>query len=75
MTAVAGCAGARAALIGKYSDSRSRFVALPDGSVAHVRVEGAIDKPTVVLLHGAMNSLQSFEPWANVLTQNYRAGP
>lgn len=39
----------RATLIAKYPDARSRFVALPDGTIAHVRLEGPTDKPAAVL--------------------------
>ena len=62
----------RTALIAKYAGPRARFVPLPDGSVAHVRIEGPRDKPTVVLLHGAMDSLQSWDFWARRLSENYR---
>ena len=62
----------RAALIAKYAGPRARFVALPDGTVAHVRLDGPRDKPAVVLLHGAMNSLQSWDPWTQRLAENYR---
>jgi pimeloyl-ACP methyl ester carboxylesterase len=62
----------RTALIAKYAGPRARFVALPDGTVAHVRLDGPGDKPAVVLLHGAMNSLQSWDPWTQRLAENYR---
>jgi pimeloyl-ACP methyl ester carboxylesterase len=62
----------RAALIARYSDAGSRFVDLPDGSMAHVRLQGPMDQPTVVLLHGAMTSLQSFDSWAPDLSRNFR---
>jgi pimeloyl-ACP methyl ester carboxylesterase len=62
----------RGALISRYSDARSRFVDLPDGSIAHVRLEGPMDRPAVVLLHGAMASLQSFDSWAPDLSRNFR---
>jgi pimeloyl-ACP methyl ester carboxylesterase len=60
------------ALKAKYADANSRFVALPDGTVAHVRVEGPPDAPVVVLLHGAMVSLQSWDAWSQRLSANYR---
>jgi pimeloyl-ACP methyl ester carboxylesterase len=62
----------RTSLIAKYSDSRSRFVEFPDGSIAHMRLEGPMEAPVVVLLHGAMSSLQSFDFWARDLSQNFR---
>jgi pimeloyl-ACP methyl ester carboxylesterase len=62
----------RAALKAKYADATSRFVTLPDGAVAHVRVDGPSGAPTVVLLHGAMVSLQSWDAWSQRLSENYR---
>jgi pimeloyl-ACP methyl ester carboxylesterase len=62
----------RATLISRYTDARSRFIDLPDGSMAHVRLEGPMDRPAVVLLHGAMASLQSFDSWAPDLSRNFR---
>ena len=62
----------RTALIAKYAGPKARFVPLPDGTVAHVRLEGPRNKPVVVLLHGAMNSLQSWDSWAQRLSENYR---
>ena len=62
----------RTALIAKYGGPKARFVPLPDGTVAHVRLEGPRNKPVVVLLHGAMNSLQSWDSWAQRLSENYR---
>jgi pimeloyl-ACP methyl ester carboxylesterase len=62
----------RATLRAKYADARSRFVTLPDGSVAHVRVDGPSGAPTIVLLHGAMISLQSWDTWSERLSEKYR---
>jgi pimeloyl-ACP methyl ester carboxylesterase len=62
----------RATLIAKYADAQSRFVALPDGTVAHVEIEGPAGQPTVVLLHGAMSSIQSWAGWRPALSARYR---
>jgi pimeloyl-ACP methyl ester carboxylesterase len=62
----------RAELIEKYADRNSRFIHLPDGSNAHVEILGAAEKPTVVLLHGAMSSTQSWSGWMPSLSMNYR---
>jgi pimeloyl-ACP methyl ester carboxylesterase len=62
----------RAELIKKYSDANSRFIKLPDGSQAHLEILGAADKPTVVLLHGAMCSVQSWAGWIPSLATSYR---
>jgi pimeloyl-ACP methyl ester carboxylesterase len=75
---VAGLAGflrpdlPRAELIQKYADVNSRFIQLPDGSEAHLELLGAAGKPTVVLLHGAMSSVQSWAGWMPSLSMNYR---
>ncbi len=63
----------RTALIKQYADANSRFIKLPDGSDAHVEILGAPDKPVVVLLHGAMSSVQSWDAmWTPRLSTHYR---
>jgi pimeloyl-ACP methyl ester carboxylesterase len=62
----------RASLVARYADSRSQFAALADGSVAHVRLQGPPGAPVVVLLHGAMNSLQSWDYWGPRLAERFR---
>jgi pimeloyl-ACP methyl ester carboxylesterase len=62
----------RAELIQKYSDVNSRFIQLPDGSEAHLKLLGPAGKPTVVLLHGAMSSVQSWAGWMPSLSTNFR---
>jgi pimeloyl-ACP methyl ester carboxylesterase len=62
----------RAELIRKYSDVSSRFVLLSDGSTAHLEILGVAGKPTVVLLHGAMSSVQSWAAWMPSLAAGHR---
>jgi pimeloyl-ACP methyl ester carboxylesterase len=62
----------RAELIQKYSDVNSRFIQLSDGSNAHVDLLGPVGKPTVVLLHGAMSSVQSWAGWMPLLARDHR---
>jgi pimeloyl-ACP methyl ester carboxylesterase len=62
----------RAELIRKYTDVNSRFIQLPDGSEAHLEILGAAGKRTVVLLHGAMSSVQSWSGWIPSLSTSYR---
>jgi pimeloyl-ACP methyl ester carboxylesterase len=62
----------RAELIQKYSDVNSRFIQLSDGSNAHVDLLGPVGKPTVVLLHGAMSSVQSWAAWMPLLARDHR---
>lgn len=56
----------------KYADVDSRFILLPDRSEAHVEILGTAGRPTVVLLHGAMSSVQSWAGWMPSLSTNYR---
>lgn len=62
----------RAELIQKYADGNSRFIKLSDGSEAHVELLGAAGKPTVILLHGAMSSVQSWAAWMPSLSMSFR---
>jgi pimeloyl-ACP methyl ester carboxylesterase len=62
----------RTELIHKYADINSHFIRFPDGSVAHVELVGAAGKPTVVLLHGAMSSVQSWAAWLPALASSFR---
>ena len=62
----------RAELIQKYVDGNSRFIRLPDGSEAHIEILGRAGSPAVVLLHGAMSSVQSWTGWLPSLSMSYR---
>ena len=59
-------------LVAKYAQPPSRFIQLPDGADAHVRVQGNKAGPVLVLLHGSNASLQTWEPWARELGDSYR---
>lgn len=56
----------------KYSNSHSSFLTLENGSRIHYRDQGKSDGIPLVLIHGAMASLHTWEPWVKVLGQNYR---
>ena len=56
----------------KYSNGASRFLPMENGARVHYRDEGAADGATVVLIHGAMASLHTWEPWVAILGQHYR---
>ena len=45
---------------------------MENGARVHYRDEGAADGATVVLIHGAMASLHTWEPWVAILGQHYR---
>jgi pimeloyl-ACP methyl ester carboxylesterase len=62
----------RATLEAKYATPPSQFVQLADGARAHVRDRGRRDAPAIVLIHGNMLSLFSWEPWAGRLDDTFR---
>jgi pimeloyl-ACP methyl ester carboxylesterase len=80
LLAVAGLIGAgiwlytpdksRADLEARYS-SPAEFVQVA-GIRLHVRDTGPKDAPAVILLHGLGSSLQTWEPWAETLSAQYR---
>ncbi len=61
----------RAVLEAKYAASPADFVAV-DGLRLRVRDTGPRGAPAIVLLHGFGASLDTWEPWASVLSANYR---
>lgn len=56
----------------KYSNAASRFLVMDNGSRVHYRDQGNKDGLAVVLIHGAMASLHTWEPWIAILGQDYR---
>lgn len=60
-----------AALEARYLTSSDRFVEV-DGLRVRVREEGPADAPPVVLLHGFVVSLESFDGWAKDLSADHR---
>jgi pimeloyl-ACP methyl ester carboxylesterase len=52
-----------------YASAESEFVPV-NGMMVHVRDEGK--GPVLVLLHGAMSSLHTWDGWVPVLSQDYR---
>jgi pimeloyl-ACP methyl ester carboxylesterase len=59
-------------LVARYANAESRFVTLPSGTVAHYRVQGRADAPTLLLLHGSNASLHTWEPWVAELGGSLR---
>ena len=51
----------------KYVSPASQFLTLDDGARIHFRDEGRRDGTPLVLIHGSMASLHTFEPWAGML--------
>ena len=60
-----------AALREKYDDAATSYIPL-DGIVLRVRDTGPRGAPAVILLHGFGASLETWQPWADRLSQNYR---
>lgn len=56
----------------KYSNSASRFLVMANGARVHYRDEGNPRGDAVVLIHGAMASLHTWEGWVAILGQHYR---
>ncbi len=62
----------RATLEARYATPPSEFLQLPDGSRAHVRDRGPHNAPVIVLIHGNMLSLFTWEAWASRLDDTFR---
>ena len=56
----------------EYWQPPSQFMTLPSGAVAHYRDQGTADGPVLVLIHGGLASLHTWEPWIAILGQHYR---
>ena len=56
----------------KYSNDASQFLLLENGARVHYRDEGNGGGDAIVLIHGAMASLHTWEPWVKILGQRYR---
>ncbi len=68
--ALIGCTGPdRAAVIERYTDPQSEFLQI-DGVRLHARAEG--EGPAILLLHGALSSLHTWDGWAAALRPDYR---
>lgn len=52
-------------------ESGSRFIEL-DGFNVHYRDEGSRDKPVLVLIHGVMASLHTWDGWVQAFAPHYR---
>ena len=61
-----------AAMRAKYGGEPSQFVAIGDGREVHLRDEGPRDAPVIVLLHGSNADLHTWQPWVDILKEDYR---
>jgi pimeloyl-ACP methyl ester carboxylesterase len=55
----------------KYESSASRWI-MVDGTDVHYRIEGNMEGPTLILLHGMLASLHTWEGWMPYLKPYYR---
>jgi pimeloyl-ACP methyl ester carboxylesterase len=55
----------------KYWDSHTRYMEI-GGTSLRVRISGPKDSPAVLMLHGFGSSLETWEPWAQLLSGGYR---
>ena len=62
----------RSVLEAKYATPPSEFLMLPDGARAHLRDVGPQDGMVLILIHGSMASLFTWEPWAKRLSDSFR---
>ncbi|MDX2235879.1 MAG: alpha/beta hydrolase [Hyphomonadaceae bacterium] len=62
----------RDAVIAAYAAPDSRFLTLPDGAVAHVRIAGPEDGEPLVLLHGFASSSWAWDGWTDRLANDFR---
>lgn len=56
----------------KYANKESQFVDMGGGLIVHARDEGVPTNPAIVLVHGTISSLQTWEPWEVRLQSKYR---
>jgi len=66
----------------KYGGEPSQFIAIGGGVSVHVRDEGPgaesqgqadmEDRPVIMLLHGSNADLQTWQPWVDALSDDYR---
>ena len=56
----------------KYGAAPSQALTLADGREIHLRDEGPRDAPVIMLLHGSNADLHTWQPWAEILREDYR---
>ncbi len=56
----------------RYSTRASQFLLMENGTRVHFRDEGKRRAETIVLIHGSVASLHTWEPWVKILGENYR---
>jgi pimeloyl-ACP methyl ester carboxylesterase len=59
-------------LAARYESPASRYVELADGVRVHYRDEGQLNGPALLLVHGFSASLETWAPWIERLSDEYR---
>ena len=59
------------ALKNKYENEQSQYIKI-DGTHIHFRDEGSADKPVLILIHGVLSSLHTWDGWVAALSDHYR---
>jgi pimeloyl-ACP methyl ester carboxylesterase len=62
----------RAAVEARWLAPPSRFIEVADGTRVHVRERGPSTAPPLVLVHGSTDSLFTWEPWSQALSNEFR---
>jgi pimeloyl-ACP methyl ester carboxylesterase len=56
----------------KYANAESEFVDVGGGLTVHLRDEGPLEAPAIILLHGSNSSLHTWDAWTEKLKGQYR---
>lgn len=56
----------------KYANAESEFIDLGGGMIVHLRDEGPVGAPAIILLHGSNASLHTWNEWTAALKGKYR---
>lgn len=55
----------------KYENKQSQYIDI-DGTHIHYRDEGCADKPVLLMIHGVLSSLHTWDGWVEQLSDDYR---
>ena len=55
----------------KYENEQSQYIDI-DGTHIHFRDEGNADKPVLLMIHGVLSSLHTWDGWVEALGSHYR---
>lgn len=55
----------------KYENQQSQYIEI-EGTQIHYRDEGRVNKPVLLLIHGVLSSLHTWDGWVEQLSDDYR---